>query len=78
MAVGNSKVVIKTTEVGVIRAVVPKMPFAYHRSDIASLLQHLRQGGLIEWKAPHRGDCEVVRDSMAKAQPAGEQGGPGW
>lgn len=48
----------------------------YHSSDVASLLQHLRQGGLIERQTPHRGDRKVVRDSVAEAKPAGEQGGP--
>lgn len=48
----------------------------YHPSDVASLLQHLRQGGLVERQTPHRGDRKVVRDSVAKAKPAGEQGGP--
>lgn len=45
--------------------------------DVASPLQHFGQGGLVEWKAPHRGDRKVVRDSIAEAKPAGEQGGPG-
>lgn len=49
----------------------------YHAGDVASLLQHLGQGGLVERKAPHRGDCKVVGDSVAKAQPASEQGSPG-
>lgn len=49
----------------------------YHPGDVAGLLQHLGQGGLVERKAPHRGDCKVVCDSVAQAQPAGEQGGPG-
>lgn len=48
----------------------------YHPCDVAGLLQHLSQGGLVERKAPHRGDRKVVRDSVAEAQPAGEQGGP--
>lgn len=47
----------------------------YHPGDVASLLQHLSQGGLVEWKAPHRGDCKVVCDTIAKAEPASEQGG---
>lgn len=49
----------------------------YHSGDIARLLQHLGQGGLVEWQAPHRGDRKVVRDSVAKAEPPGEQGRPG-
>lgn len=67
VAVWDSIVVMKTTKVGVIRAMVPKMPFAYHAGDVASLLQHLGQGGLVERKASHRGDGKVVRDSIAKA-----------
>lgn len=39
----------------------------YHAGDVASLLQHLGQGGLVERKASHRGDGKVVRDSIAKA-----------
>ena len=48
-----------------------------HPRDVASPLQHFGQGGLVEWKAPHRRDCKVVSDSIAEAQPAGEQGRPG-
>ena len=39
--------------------------------------QHFGQGGLVEWKAPHGRDCEVVSDPVAEAQPASEQGRPG-
>lgn len=49
----------------------------YHASDIAGLLQHLCQGGFVAREAPQRGDREVARDSIAKAQPASEQGGSG-
>lgn len=49
----------------------------YHSGDVARLPQHLGQGGLVERQAPHRGDREVVRDSVAKAEPPGEQGRPG-
>ena len=48
-----------------------------HPRDVASPPQHFGQGGLVEWKAPHGRDCEVVSDPVAEAQPASEQGRPG-
>ncbi|KAL0598111.1 Zinc finger protein [Plecturocebus cupreus] len=50
------------------RLTVPRV--TYHPSDVTRLLQHLCQGGLVEWKSSHRGDCKVVCDSIAKTKPA--------
>ena len=63
---------------GMVRSSVPQVPLPHHGSVVACLLEQLCQRGLRKGKARHRPHSKVVCHPIPQAQPAGEQGGPGW